>query len=95
MIEEVEQLLDKGLKYEDFHYYGLEYRYVADYLHKKLNYNDMYQKLRSSIFKFSKRQMTWFRRMENRGISIYWLDVKDGLELNLEKMMNQLKLNID
>jgi len=73
MIEEVEQLVAKGITYEKLNYFGLEYRYIALYLQKKLTYNDMFQKLRGAINQFAKRQMTWFKKMEREGVPIYWL----------------------
>ena len=74
MIEEVKNLLNKGISPEQLHYYGLEYRYITCYLTGDLNRNDMTQKLRSAIHQFAKRQETWFRRMERRGIPIHWVE---------------------
>jgi tRNA dimethylallyltransferase len=73
MIEEAKELLDYGITHEKLHFFGLEYKFLSQYLMNKLNYNDMYQKLASAIIKFSKRQMTWFRKMEREGIVINWL----------------------
>lgn len=74
MIEEVESLLKKGISFETLEFYGLEYRFVSQYLKGELNRNDMFQKLSSAIQQFAKRQETWFRRMERRGILIRWVD---------------------
>lgn len=74
MIEEVEILLKNGISYDKLFFFGLEYRYIALYLKGELNYNDMYQKLNSEIYKFAKRQMTWFRKMEREGIKINWIN---------------------
>lgn len=73
MIEEVAKLHRLGITYESLELKGLEYRYIAQYLQGKLNYNDMSQKLASAIKKFAKRQHTWFRRMERNGHSIRWV----------------------
>jgi len=73
MIEEVEQLLKNGVTHDKLKFFGLEYKFISMYLTKELNYNDMYQKLASAIIQFSKRQMTWFRKMEREGIKIHWL----------------------
>ncbi len=73
MIDEVETLLAKGVTHEKLKFFGLEYKFISMYLNKELNYNDMYQKLASAIIQFSKRQMTWFRKMEREGIKIHWL----------------------
>ena len=72
MIEEVEGLLQKGVSLEKLNYFGLEYKYVSQYIDGKLNYNDMFQKLNSAIHNFAKRQMTWLRKMEKEGVKINW-----------------------
>jgi len=74
MIEEVRELLRKGVSFEALEFYGLEYRFVAKFLKGELNRNDMFQKLNSAIHQFAKRQETWFRRMERQGILIHWVD---------------------
>ncbi|MBN1956626.1 MAG: tRNA (adenosine(37)-N6)-dimethylallyltransferase MiaA [Desulfuromonadales bacterium] len=74
MIEEVQQLHESGVPWESLEFYGLEYRLIAQYLQGKLNRNDMVQKLRSAIGQFAKRQETFFRRMEKKGVDIHWLD---------------------
>jgi tRNA dimethylallyltransferase len=72
--DEVEGLLKNDLKPEDIIYYGLEYKYITLYLIGEIDYNEMYEKLNTAIHQFAKRQMTWFRRMEKKGIKIQWLD---------------------
>lgn len=74
MIEEVKQLLDSGLAPEQLIYYGLEYKFITLHLTGELNYETMFTKLNTAIHQFAKRQMTWFRRMEKRGVKIQWLD---------------------
>lgn len=74
MIEEVEKLISEGITFEKLEFFGLEYKFIGEYLKGKLNYNDMYQKLNSAIHQFAKRQMTWFRKMEREGIVIHWID---------------------
>jgi tRNA dimethylallyltransferase len=74
MIEEVKRLYDSGIPWERLDYFGLEYRYVGLYLQGIINYNDMFQKLNSRIHQFAKKQETWFRRMEKKGIDIYWIN---------------------
>lgn len=73
MVEEVKSLLDSGIAPEDLIYYGLEYKFVTLYLIGKLSYDEMYKGLETAIHQFAKRQMTWFRGMERRGIPIHWL----------------------
>lgn len=77
MIEEVENLLVSGITFEKLDSFGLEYRYLGMYLKKEITYNDMFQKLNSSIHNFAKRQMTWFRKMEKEGIKINWIEGAD------------------
>jgi len=78
MIEEVERLLEKNIvTFERLNYFGLEYKYVGYYLCGKISYEDMFDKLNTAIHKFAKKQMTFFRRMEKRGIKINWLENGD------------------
>ncbi len=77
MIKEAEKLLEMGISHEKLQFFGLEYKYLSLYLRGELNYNDMYQKLNSSIHKFAKRQMTWYRKMEKEGVKIHWIDGPD------------------
>ncbi len=74
MIEEAENLLRAGISFETLDFFGLEYAYLGKYLRGELNYNDMKQKLASSIKKFAKRQITWIRKMEREGIEIRYVD---------------------
>lgn len=74
MIDEVQNLLNSGVKPEQLTFYGLEYKWVTDYLEEKIAYNEMFRRLNTAIHQFSKRQMTWFRRMEKQGIEIIWID---------------------
>lgn len=75
MLEEVQSLIDEGVSLEQLYKYGLEYRFVMLYLTQQLDYNTMFQKLNTAIHQFSKRQMTWFRKMERAGFVIHWLDL--------------------
>lgn len=76
MIEEVQSILDAGVAPEDLIYYGLEYKYVTLYILKQLTYEEMHTQLEIAIHQFAKRQMTWFRGMEKRGIEIQWIDAQ-------------------
>lgn len=73
MIEEVRSILDSGVSADDLIYYGLEYKYVTLHVIGQLSYEEMRDLLRTAIFQFAKRQMTWFRGMEKRGFRIHWL----------------------
>jgi tRNA dimethylallyltransferase len=77
MIEEVENLIKDGISYDRLKLLGLEYKYIAMHINNELNYNDMFQKLNSSIHNFAKRQMTWFRKMEREGVKINWIEGAD------------------
>lgn len=74
MVDEVGALLGSGIAAEDLMYYGLEYRYVTEYVIGRRSYGDMVASLETAIHQFAKRQMTWFRGMERRGIPIHWVD---------------------
>jgi tRNA dimethylallyltransferase len=74
MVEEAQRLMSEGLTVEDMLYYGLEYKFLALYLTGKLTFDEMKQQLRTAIHQFAKRQMTWFRGMERRGLHIHWID---------------------
>ncbi len=76
MVEEVKRLLDSGVSADDLVYYGLEYKFITNYLQGQTSFNEMKQRLETAIHQFAKRQMTWFRGMERRGITIHWIDGK-------------------
>ena len=73
LVEEVRGLVESGLTPEDLLYYGLEYKFVTLYLTGQLSYDEMVERLRIAIHQFAKRQMTWFRGMERKGINIEWI----------------------
>ena len=80
MIDEVKGLLDEGIPAEDLIYYGLEYKFVTEYLVGKTAYDEMFTRLEIAIHQFAKRQMTWFRGMERRGFNIHWIDALQPME---------------
>ena len=92
MIAEVESLLQSGISAEDLIYYGLEYKYVTLYLTGKLEYRYMVQELEVAIHQFAKRQMTWFRGMERRGLHIEWLPYEDSMEKKVERVINLMNV---
>ena len=79
MVAEVENLIADGLDYNRLNYFGLEYKFIGQYLLNKINYSQMVDLINIGINKFSKRQMTFFRRMEKRGIKINWFN-KDEIK---------------
>lgn len=87
MIDEVEALLTSGITAERLRYYGLEYRFITDYLSGELSYVDMVKKLNTAIHQFAKRQMTWFRRMEKRNILIHWIDGNQDVREQLRSIL--------
>lgn len=74
MVDEVRQLIDQGVKPDDLIYYGLEYKFVTQYVIGQLSYEEMVTQLEIAIHQFAKRQMTWFRGMERRGSTIHWVN---------------------
>ena len=87
MVEEVRALLDSGLDPEQLIYYGLEYKYLTLYLTGAMGYDDMVRGLEIAIHQFAKRQMTWFRGMEKRGVDIKWVDAS----LERGQLVEQIK----
>ena len=87
MIEEVKSLLEQGVPEERLLRYGLEYKHVTRYLRGECSYDQMYESLYTDIRRFSKRQMTWFRRMERQGIPIRWIDGTQPLQAKVEEVM--------
>jgi tRNA dimethylallyltransferase len=91
MIDEVQSLLNCGISHERLCFYGLEYKVVSQYLSGQLDYEQMSGLLNTAIHQFAKRQMTWFRRMEGKGVKIFWLRGEDGIEENRAKALEYLK----
>jgi tRNA dimethylallyltransferase len=74
MVDEVKALIDRGVPTETLIYYGLEYKFLTQYILNQLTYDEMVTQLNIAIHQFAKRQMTWFRGMERRGMKIHWID---------------------
>ena len=87
MVDEVRALLNEGIPAEDLIYYGLEYKYLTEYVTGKLSYEEMFRQLEIAIHQFAKRQMTWFRGMERRGFKINWIDATLPMEAKIETIM--------
>ena len=90
MVEEVRKLLAEGIPAEDLIYYGLEYKYLTLYAIGKLTYDEMFSQLEIAIHQFAKRQMTWFRGMERRGVTIHWVDATLPMNDKIEQIMKLL-----
>ena len=80
MVDEIRRLLRQGVKPEDLTYYGLEYKFVTEYVVGHLTYDEMHRQLEIAIHQFAKRQMTWFRGMERRGLTIHWVDGQQQMD---------------
>ena len=89
MVDEVRAILATGVKPEDLIYYGLEYKFLTLYIIGQLTYDEMVSQLEIAIHQFAKRQMTWLRGMERRGLHIHWLDTTLPTD---EKINNVLAL---
>jgi tRNA dimethylallyltransferase len=88
MIDEVKTLLESGISAEKLIFYGLEYKFITEYLIGDLEYDEMAKRLETAIHQFGKRQMTFFRSMERKGLKINWLD---GLQ-SADYLSNQMVL---
>ena len=94
MIEEVKGLMDSGIPPENLIYYGLEYKYVTEHLMGKTTYQEMFKLLEIAIHQFAKRQMTWFRGMEKRGVNIHWLQASLPMQEKVETIKMLAKDNL-
>ena len=88
MIDEVRGLLAEGIPADDLIYYGLEYKFVTEYITGRLTYDEMFQRLEIAIHQFAKRQMTWFRGMERRGFTIHWIDALQPMDVKVRQILD-------
>ena len=88
MIDEVDGLLKRGIPADGLIYYGLEYKFVTEYIIGELTYEEMFRQLEIAIHQFAKRQMTWFRGMERRGFTIHWIDAMQPMKDKVEKILS-------
>ncbi|HAN18589.1 MAG: tRNA (adenosine(37)-N6)-dimethylallyltransferase MiaA [Bacteroidetes bacterium GWC2_33_15] len=93
MIDEVKVLLSKGIQPDDLIYYGLEYKFLTQYILGELTFDEMFKKLETAIHQFAKRQMTWFRKMERSGFVIHWIDGNESLDSKINKIVKIFKGN--
>ena len=87
MADEIRRIIDSGVAPEDLIYYGLEYKYVTEYVIGQRDFEETFRLLEIAIHQFAKRQMTWFRGMERRGVSIHWIDSS----LPMKDKINEIK----
>jgi len=90
LIEEVQQLLKNGISADKLIFYGLEYKFVTQYLIGQMSFVEMFEKLNVAIHQFAKRQMTYFRKMERDGIKIHWLDAETETFQNIDTIKKHL-----
>jgi len=90
LVDEVRSLLNEGIPAEDLIYYGLEYKFVTEYVTGQTTYDEMFQRLEIAIHQFAKRQMTWFRGMERRGFTIHWIDALLPMEEKVKAIIQIL-----
>ena len=93
MIDEVKHLLEEGIPADDLIYYGLEYKFVTEYLIGHMSYEEMFTRLEIAIHQFAKRQMTWFRGMERRGFTIHWIDALLPMEEKVAQILDWCRSN--
>ena len=91
MVEEVRGVLDSGIAADDLIYYGLEYKFITEYIIGKLTYEEMFRQLEIAIHQFAKRQMTWFRGMERRGTTIHWVDASLPMSEKLNEVLQLME----
>ncbi len=91
MIDEVKRILDSGVSPENLIYYGLEYKYLTQYVIEEITFEEMFKQLETAIHQFAKRQMTWFRGMERKGLKIHWLDGYASMKEKTDRVLALLK----
>jgi tRNA dimethylallyltransferase len=85
---EVRDLLKQGIPPDTLIYYGLEYKYITLYLTGRLSYDEMFRSLETAIHRYAKRQMTWFRGMERKGVKIHWINGELPVDEKVEIIMD-------
>ena len=93
MVDEVKGLIDSGIPAENLIYYGLEYKFITEYVIGKTSYEEMFKGLEIAIHQFAKRQMTWFRGMERRGFTIHWIDALQPMEQKVQQVLRLMEID--
>jgi tRNA dimethylallyltransferase len=91
MVDEVKVLLQQGLKPEQLKFYGLEYKYLTQYVTGEISYDELFGLLNTAIHQFAKRQMTWFRKMERSGFKIHWIEGKISMKEKVDQALSLIK----
>ncbi len=96
MIEEVESLHSSGASWERLERLGLEYRFISEYLEGKIeSKEEMEEKLYHAICQFAKRQETWFRGMQKKGIKIHWLNQHGDAIAKYDEALSLIERNLN
>ena len=97
LITEVQYLLAEGISYEQLEFYGLEYKFISQFLKGELSLEQLHEKLYTAICQFAKRQNTFFRKMEKDGVEIHWLDadltITELVEIAVKKIYHPKIIN--
>lgn len=92
MINEVESLIESGVIPHQLMYYGLEYKFITQYLLNKMSYDEMVSRLNTAIHQYAKKQMTWFRKMEREGTTIHWIEGHLPMEDKISHALGIIRL---
>lgn len=95
MADEIRSLIGEGINPEDLIYYGLEYKYITEYVIGNTSYDEMFRSLEIAIHQFAKRQMTWFRGMERRGCNIHWIDATLPTDAKVDSILQLMQTSND
>lgn len=91
MADEIRSLIAEGINPDDLIYYGLEYKYITEYVIGNITYDEMFRQLEIAIHQFAKRQMTWFRGMERRGFTIHWIDATMPMDEKVDTIVRLME----
>lgn len=91
LIEEIENLLASGITADQLKFYGLEYKFLTQYVKEEIDYNTMFTLLNTAIHQFAKRQETWWRKMEKSGTRILWIDGNIPLQDKMAFIISNLR----
>jgi tRNA dimethylallyltransferase len=92
LIAEVEGLITKGVSMDRLYFFGLEYKWVARFLQGQISKAEMVNRLGISIQQFSKRQMTYFRKMEKSGLPIHWISDAKEIDALMDEIVDLRKV---
>jgi len=91
LIEEVETVIKNNISFDRLLQLGIEYKFIAMYLQSKIDYQSLIIQLQTAIIKYSKRQLTWFKKIEKEGVIINWIKKENLTSLRLNNIINSIK----